>query len=101
MAKKIKKSVGKAQAREEFSLLIETVKGGAGVVEITACGEVVAMLISKQEYDWLCACAKKGAKPQRDPRGTFVLSSDLALEEASREVSTEFENSIENTIYKL
>ncbi len=35
--------------------------------------------------------------PRRNPRGFFILSDDLALEEASREVAADFEDSIKKT----
>lgn len=101
MAANIQKRVGKAQAREEFSLLIEAVANGAGAVEITDYGKVAAVLLSEQEYEWLCACAKKNLQPKRDPRGFFVLADENALEEASREIAEDFENSIKKTASEL
>ncbi|MBI4533204.1 MAG: type II toxin-antitoxin system prevent-host-death family antitoxin [Candidatus Melainabacteria bacterium] len=99
MATKIQKRIGKSQAREEFSTLVETVANGA--IEITDYGKVTAVLLSNKEYEWLCACAKTGAQPKCNPRGFFVVSDDLALEEASREIAADFENSIKNTVSKL
>lgn len=101
MATRIQMRIGKAQAREEFSTLIETVANGAGAIEITDYGKVAAVLLSEKEYEWLCACAKKSAQPRRDPRGFFVLSDDLALEEASRQIAKDFENSIKKTASEL
>jgi antitoxin (DNA-binding transcriptional repressor) of toxin-antitoxin stability system len=101
MAKRIHKRIGKAQAREEFSALIETVASGAGAVEITDYGKVAAVLLSENEYQWLCACAKKNGEPQRDPRGFFVLSDERALEQASREVAVDFDKSIRKTGQEL
>ena len=101
MTAEIRKRIGKAQAREEFSTLIETVASGAGAVEITDYGKVAAVLVSENEYQWLCACARKNAQPKRDPRGFFVLSDDLALEEASREMEEDFENSIKRSASQL
>jgi prevent-host-death family protein len=49
MASKIQKRVGKAQAREEFSTLIESVAKGGGAVEITDYGKVSAVLVSEEE----------------------------------------------------
>lgn len=101
MATRIQKRVGKAQAREEFSALIEVVVSGAGAVEITDYGKVAAVLLSEKEYKWLCACAKNNALPKRNPRGIFVLSDDFALEQASKEIAEEFENSLNKTARKL
>lgn len=101
MAPKIHKRIGKAQAREEFSTLIESVASGAGPVEITDYGKVAAVILSEKEYEWLLACAKKNSQPKRSPRGLIVLSDDKALEDASKELRTEFENSITKTASEL
>lgn len=101
MAAKNQKRIGKAQAREEFSTLIKAVAEGCGAVEITDYGKVAAVLLSEKEYEWLCACAKRNVEPLRDPRGFFILSNDLALEEASREISADFDNSIKRTASQL
>jgi prevent-host-death family protein len=101
MARKIQKRIGKAQAREEFSTLIEAVASGAGAVEITDYGKVAAVILSEKEYEWLHACAKKNGPPLRDPHGCFILSDDLALEEASRGINADFENSIKKTAREL
>jgi prevent-host-death family protein len=101
MGTKVQKRMGKAQAREEFSTLIEAVASGGGPVEITDYGKVAAVLISEKEYEWLCACAKINAQPKRDPRGFFVLSDDRALEDASREIEADFEQSIQKSASQL
>jgi prevent-host-death family protein len=101
MATRIPKRIGKAQAREEFSALIEAVASGAGAVEITDYGKVAAVLLSEKEYEWLCASAKNNAPPKRNPRGFFVLADDSALEQASKELSAEFEKSINETASEL
>lgn len=101
MAARIKKRIGKAQAREEFSALIETVASGAGIVEITDYGKVAAILLSEKEYEWLCACAKRNTQPKRNARGTFILTDNLILEEASREVAEDFEKSLKETANEL
>lgn len=99
MPKTVKKRIGKAQAREEFSSLVEAVAGGAGPVEITDYGKVAAVLLSEKEYEWLCACAKKNTQPKRDLRGFIVFSDDLA--ELSKQVAADFEKSINNTTSEL
>ncbi len=101
MASKIQKRVGKAQARDELSTLIEAVNSGAGAIEITDYGKVAAVLVSEREYEWLCACAKKNAIPKREARGIIVLSDDNALEEAAREMAAEFNASIIKTANEL
>lgn len=100
-ATKIQKRVGKAQARDELSSLIETVNSGAGPVEITDCGKVAAVLLSKKEYEWLCACAKKSATPKRDACGIISLSDDSALGNAARQLAADFDASMTKTASEL
>ena len=101
MEQKIQKRVGKAQAREEFSSLIESVASGAGPVEITDYGKVAAILLSEREYEWLCTCARKSTRPKRDPRGFFVLKDEDALESASKKIRKDFDSSIAKTAESL
>lgn len=101
MASKIQRRVGKAQAREAFSSLVESVATGAGAVEITDYGKVAAVLISEKEYKWLCTCAEKSTHSVRDPRGYLILSDDVDLEEVSRQVAADFEKSIKKTAREL
>jgi hypothetical protein len=91
---KIQKSIGAVEAREKLPLLLEGVIRGAGAVEITDLENRAAVLVSKQEYEWLIACAEKNPQPKRDPRGFFVLTDDYALEDASAEISVDFEKSM-------
>lgn len=100
-ATKIQKRIGKAQARDELSTLIESVNSGAGPVEITDYGKVAAVLLSEKEYEWLCACAKKNATPKRDARGIIVLSDDSALEDSSKQIAADFDDSIDKTASEL
>jgi prevent-host-death family protein len=101
MASKIQKRVGKAQAREEFSTLVEAVASGAGPVEITDYGKVAAVLLSEKEYEWLCACARKSSQPKRSARGLVVLMDDSALKEAGKALAADFDNSITRTASQL
>ena len=101
MATKIHKRVGKAQAREEFSTLIESVASGAGAVEITDYGKVAAVLLSEKEYEWLLACAKKNTQPKRSPRGLIILTDDKALEDASKQLAADYQSSIDKTVSGL
>ena len=98
---KFQKRVGKAQARDELSALIEAVNTGAGPVEITDYGRVAAVLLSEKEYEWLCACAEKSASPKRDPRGIILLCDDSAMDSAAKELATDFEASIAKTASEL
>lgn len=101
MAAKIYKRIGKAQAREQFSTLIESVASGAGAVQITDYGRVAAVLLSEREYEWLLASSKKNVQPKRSARGLVSILDDLALEEASKQIATDFEESIKRTASEL
>lgn len=101
MSSKFQKRIGKAQARDEFSALIEAVNSGSGPVEITDYGKVAAVLLSEKEYEWLCACARKNATPERDARGIIVLSDDTALADASKKLASDFDASIKKTASEL
>ncbi len=100
-ASKIQKRVGKAQARDELSSLIEAVNKGKGPVEITDYGKVAAVLLSEKEYAWLCACANKSTPLKREARGIIVLDDDQALEDASKDLAAEFDASIAKTASEL
>lgn len=100
-ASKIQKRIGKAQARDELSTLIEAVSTGAGPIEITDYGKVAAVLLSEKEYEWLCACAKKNAPPKRNARGILVLNDESALEKASKQLAADFDASIAKTAMEL
>lgn len=100
-ATKIQKRVGKAQARDELSALIEAVSTGAGPVEITDCGKVVAVLVSEKEYEWLCACVQNAAIPKRDACGVISLSDDNALGNAARQLVADFDASIAKTASEM
>lgn len=101
MAARNVRRIGKAQAREEFSSLIEAVTQGGGAIEITDYGKVAAVLLSEKEYQWLCSCASRSSLPQRDARGFFVLEGDKSLEEASQAIAEDFDNSIRKTESEL
>lgn len=101
VAIKIQKRVGKSQARDELSALIEAVNTGAGPIEITDCGKVAAVLLSENEYEWLCACAKKSATPKRDACGIISLSDDSALGNAARKLVEDFDASRAKTVSEL
>lgn len=98
---RVKKRVGKAQARDELSALIEAVNAGSGPVEITDYGKVAAVLLSEKEYEWLCACARKGSSPARDARGVLILSDDDALDDAAKQLASELSSSIAKTSGEL
>lgn len=98
---KVPKRVGKAQAREEFSSLIEAVANGAGAVEITDYGRVAAVLVSDEEYKWLCSCANNATQPKRKARGVVTLADDNALADADKQLKADFESSLKKGVRKL
>jgi prevent-host-death family protein len=98
---KVPKRIGKAQAREEFSSLIESVASGAGAVEITDYGRVAAVLVSDEEYKWLCTCANNATQPKRKARGVVILADDKALDDAAKQLKTDFESSMDKAVRKL
>jgi prevent-host-death family protein len=100
-ANRIQKRIGKAQARDELSALIDAVNTGAGPVEITDYGKVAAVLLSEKEYEWLCANAKKNATPKRDARGVISLSDDSALDDAAKQLAADFDASLTKTASEL
>ncbi|HEY9678443.1 MAG TPA: type II toxin-antitoxin system prevent-host-death family antitoxin [Drouetiella sp.] len=97
MSNKVQKRVGKAQARDELSTLIDAVNSGAGAIEITDYGKVTAVLLSEKQYEWLCACAKKHAHPKREARGVVLIADENALDDAAKVVASDIEESIRKT----
>ncbi len=101
MSSRSQKRVEKVQDRDELSALIETVNAGAGPIEITANGKVAALLLSEKEYEWLCACAKKSAAPKKEARGLLTLSDENVLDDAAKQVASDFNASIARTAGEL
>lgn len=97
--RKIKSVLGKSEAREQFLPLIDLVASGAGPVEITDYGKVVAVLLSKKDYEWLSAAMQHKPKPKRSLAGSALLLGDL--EEASKQIAAEFEASFERSAREL
>lgn len=71
--KKNLKKLGKAQAREQFAPLVESLSTDGGVVEITDYGKIAAVIISYKDYLWLQAQANEPFKPIRRLAGSAVL----------------------------
>jgi hypothetical protein len=93
------KKLGKAQAREQFAPLIQTLATKGGVIEVTDYGKVAAVMLGYKDYLWLLAQARGSFKPTRTLAGSAFLVSDL--EKASMEISEELLSSIENTAREL
>ena len=99
--KNIRKLVlGKAQAREQFSPLVEALAiTSTKVVEVTDYGKVAAVIMSHKYYLWLLAQAKLSFKPKRQLCGSMSLVSDI--EEASREISESIHGSIQKSARRV
>jgi prevent-host-death family protein len=93
------KRLGKSQARERFLPLVDAVAQGAGPVEITDHNKVVAVLISETDYRWLLAHAEGKPIPSRKLCGSMTIVGDL--EQASKEISDLFLDSIKKSAEKL
>jgi len=93
------RKIGKAQAREQFAPLIESLAKDGGVIEVTDYGRVTAVMISYSDYLTLRAQAKEPFKPKRQLFSSAVLVGDL--DEAQEEVSSLISESIERTIRDL
>jgi len=76
-SKKNFKKLGKAQAREQFAPLVETLSTVGGVVEVTDYGKVAAVMMSYKDYLWLLAQANEPFKPKRELAGSAVLAGEL------------------------
>lgn len=87
------KSLGKSEAREQFLPLVDAVAGGAGPIEISAHGKVVAVLMSKNEYDLMKAGFKEKSAKSLCGLGTLVGN----LEEGSAEIAALFQKSLKET----
>lgn len=83
--KKNLKRLGKAQAREQFAPLIESLSTIGGVVEVTDYGKVAAVMLSYRDYLWLLAQANEPFKPRRQLAGSAILTGEL--ESASEQLT--------------
>lgn len=95
----IKRTLGKSEAREQFLPIVDAVAKGAGPFEISDHGRVVAVLLSKQEYDWMLAHTKEKVLPKKSLRGSIIVLGDL--EEGSKQIAAEFQASLEKTASEL
>jgi prevent-host-death family protein len=93
------KKLGKAEVRQEFAPLVDSVANGGNPVEISDYGKVVAVLISANEYRWLLSQTKKMSKPKKDLCGAIIIHDDLEM--LSKKVNADFEKSISKTASKL
>lgn len=97
--KKKPKRMGKAQAREQFAPLIESLSKTGGTVEVTDYGKVAAVIMSYKEYLWLKALAKQPFKPKRQLWGSGMIVGEV--DEASLDLTELIEESLERTAREL
>jgi hypothetical protein len=93
------KKLGKAQAREQFAPLIETLSAVGGVVEVTDYGKVAAVMMSYRDYLWLLAQANEPFKPKRPLAGSAVLVGDLEI--ANQQITESVLQSLARTAREL
>ena len=93
------KALGKAEARKQFLPIVDSVAQGVGPVEITDYGKVVAVLLSKYDFDWMRAQTLNKSKPRRPLCGLGQLIGNL--EEGSKEINQSFQTSLEKTTNNL
>lgn len=97
--KKKLKTLGKAQAREQFAPLVEALSTNGGFVEVTDYGKVAAVMLSHKDFLWLLAQANRTLKPKKQLAGSAVLAEDL--EAASANISNAIFESLAKTTREL
>jgi len=93
------KALGKSDARKRFLPLVDSVSQGSGPVEITDYGKVVAVLISKNDFDWMYQQTVNKVMPKRSLYGLGQLLGDL--EDGSKEIAKSMRTSLKKTADKL
>jgi hypothetical protein len=96
---KTSKTLGKAQAREQFAPIVESLSKLGGVVEITDYGKVAAVILSYRDYLHLLAQANEPFKPKRKLAGSAVLAGDL--EASSQEITAAISKSLRKSAREL
>jgi hypothetical protein len=100
-SKSIKKLIklGKAQAREQFAPLVESLSQSGGIIEVTNYGKVAAVMLSYQDYLHLLARASEPFQPKRQLAGSAVLVGNL--EKTSEKISQSVLNSVRKSAREL
>lgn len=93
------KKLGKAQAREQFAPIVESLSKDGGLIEVTDYGKTAAVIMGYKDYLVLIAQSKEPFKPKRQLAGSAVLLADI--EEASKQISETLIQSIEKTSREL
>lgn len=96
---KTTKTLGKAQAREQFAPIVDSLNQFGGVVEITDYGKVAAVILSYKDYLRLLAQANEPFKPKRKLAGSAVLTGDL--EAASQKITADISKSLRKSAGEL
>jgi hypothetical protein len=93
------RKLGKAQVREQFAPIVESLSSGGGVVEITDYGKVAAVMLSYKDYLLLVAQAHESFKPKRQLAGSAVLIGEL--EAASEQITDSVSESLKKSAHEL
>lgn len=93
------RKLGKAQAREQFAPIVETLTREGGIVEVTDYGKVAAVIMSHKHYLWLLSRANEPLVPSRKLAGSAVLNGDL--ETASKNIGESVLESIRRSASEL
>lgn len=96
---KMLKRLGKAQAREQFAPIVESLCKAGGVVEVTDYGKVAAVMLGYRDYLWLLAQAKEPFMPKLQLAGSAVLVGNL--EAASQQITDSVSQSLAKSAHEL
>lgn len=96
---KMTATLGKSEARDKFLPLVDELASHGGIIEITARGKPVAVLMSHTDYLMLRARGDVPATPKRTLVGSFELIGDL--DEATKQVSELMRKAIERGASEL
>ncbi|MBS1999331.1 MAG: hypothetical protein JSS86_23555 [Cyanobacteria bacterium SZAS LIN-2] len=99
MGTKASRKIGKAQAREQFSPLIESLVTHGGVIEVTDYGKVAAVMLSYSDYLQLLSQAQQPLIPKRQLAGSAELVGDLEV--AGREISDLILRNVGTAVHEL
>lgn len=99
LSKAVRQRLGKAEARERFAPLVESLASSGGTVEITDYGKVAAIMLGYRDYMRLLSQAEEPFQSKQQLRGSAVLLGDL--EEATEDIAKQVAASVEKTIREL
>lgn len=93
------RKLGKAQVREQFAPIVESLCTEGGIVEVTDYGKVAAVLLSYKDYLSLTAQAHQPFRPKRTLAGSAVLVGEL--EAASQQIIDSVLKSMKKSAHEL